>query len=312
MISLFPEFSPMRVKYKDIFDMKAFYEALHEWLQEYGWKDYEDQVGAGDHWESFYGERIGQGGAREIWIRWRVHKKAPESDHLTYYLDIDFHCIALMSTEVVVKGRKIKTNKTIVPDVNGLIVQNRLDKDKGVVFSEYQDFGASSYSMSFQRPVTASFRVINKKSFAKINLTQLRTYSGDVSRVKVYYQTAAQSGYNLIGESVLQAPEILADPGVRFGKKKIGYFSDQGHLDYYWYSREGFRAGFWGGVDSADSVFGWNTPTASLTHQKTPYIDTMKISGSNYNYNEVVGLFHKFPMRLVAGENIHLDFNYQE
>jgi len=111
MISLFPEFSPMRVKYKDIFDMKAFYEALHEWLQEYGWKDYEDQVGAGDHWESFYGERIGQGGAREIWIRWRVHKKAPESDHLTYYLDIDFHCIALMSTEVVVKGRKIKTNK---------------------------------------------------------------------------------------------------------------------------------------------------------------------------------------------------------
>ena len=58
MISLFPEFSPMRVKYKDIFDMKAFYEALHEWLQEYGWKDYEDQVGAGDHWESFYGERI--------------------------------------------------------------------------------------------------------------------------------------------------------------------------------------------------------------------------------------------------------------
>jgi len=209
---------------------------------------------------------------------------------------------------LVTKIRKIKTNKTIVPDVNGLIVQNRLDKDKGVVFSEYQDFGASSYSMSFQRPVTASFRVINKKSFAKINLTQLRTYSGDVSRVKVYYQTAAQSGYNLIGESVLQAPEILADPGVRFGKKKIGYFSDQGHLDYYWYSREGFRAGFWGGVDSADSVFGWNTPTASLTHQKTPYIDTMKISGSNYNYNEVVGLFHKFPMRLVAGVEYTLRF----
>ena len=111
MISLFPQFGPMRIKYKDIFDMKAFYESLHEWFQEYGWKDFEEPIAAGDHWESFYGERIGQGGAKEIWIRWRLHKPAPESEALAYYLDLDFHCIALIKTEVVKDGQKIKVDK---------------------------------------------------------------------------------------------------------------------------------------------------------------------------------------------------------
>src|SRR3989338_1108665 len=33
-----------RVKYKDIFDIKGFYESLHEWLMEYNWKDPEDEL----------------------------------------------------------------------------------------------------------------------------------------------------------------------------------------------------------------------------------------------------------------------------
>ena len=55
--------------------------------------------------------------------------------------------------------------RVIVPDIRGLMVTNRLNANKDVVFSEYQDFGpATQYSMSYQKPVTASFRVINKKS----------------------------------------------------------------------------------------------------------------------------------------------------
>ena len=62
--------------------------------------------------------------------------------------------------------------RVIVPDIRGLMVTNRLNANKDVVFSEYQDFGPSSYSMSYQKPVTASFRVINKQSYSKINLTK--------------------------------------------------------------------------------------------------------------------------------------------
>ena len=109
LIGLFPEFSPMRIKYKDIFDMKSFYEALHEWLLEHDWINIEEDPSK-DTWETFYGERIGQGGLKEIWIRWRPKKKA-EGAELTYYLDFNFHCIALKKTEVVKEGRKFKTDK---------------------------------------------------------------------------------------------------------------------------------------------------------------------------------------------------------
>ena len=30
-----------RVKWKDIFDAKQFYVAMHEWVDEYGWRDHE-------------------------------------------------------------------------------------------------------------------------------------------------------------------------------------------------------------------------------------------------------------------------------
>jgi hypothetical protein len=109
-IRIFPAFQPMRVKYKDVFDLKGFYEALHEWLLEHGWKDQETKL---DYWENYYGERIAQGGAREIWIQWRPWKDPSEHGDamLNYYLDFDWHCIAVTNTEIVRDGKKIKLNK---------------------------------------------------------------------------------------------------------------------------------------------------------------------------------------------------------
>jgi len=113
LVSIFPEFSPLKVKYKDVLDMKGFYEEFWEWLKEQGWKDWENKI---DTFERFYGERIGQGGAKELWIRWRPFK-VPEpyggmSDPpLRYYFDIDFHVIGLAPTEIVKDGKKIKTEK---------------------------------------------------------------------------------------------------------------------------------------------------------------------------------------------------------
>ncbi|PIN75205.1 hypothetical protein COV17_04045 [Candidatus Woesearchaeota archaeon CG10_big_fil_rev_8_21_14_0_10_36_11] len=115
MISLFPEFSPMRVKYKDIFDLKAFYESLREWLLENDWMDAQGDI---DHWETYYGERVTQNSMREIWINWRV-KKTPKDiakweggkTALLYYMDFDWHCVAVTDTEVIKEGHKLKVNK---------------------------------------------------------------------------------------------------------------------------------------------------------------------------------------------------------
>jgi hypothetical protein len=131
LIELFPAFQPMKIKYKDIFDFKAFYESLHEWLLEHKWQDEEDtddQPAPTDHWESYYGERIGQGGAREIWFIWRLKRKAEETP-LTYYLDMNFHALAVTNTEVVRDGMKMKVNKgevemTIKPFIEQNYLQN--------------------------------------------------------------------------------------------------------------------------------------------------------------------------------------------
>jgi len=204
---------------------------------------------------------------------------------------------------LITKIRKIGAKgRVIVPDIRGLMVANRLNAHKDVMFSEYQDFGPSSYSMSYQKPVTASFRVINKQSYSKINLTQLRPYSGDVSKVRVYYKTPGDvGGFRLLAESVLEAPEQLADPTIQFGRLKIGYIPIQQHIDYYWFSRQGKNAGFFKGQDSS-------TPVASLTYVNDPYVDSMRISGSNYPHDNIVSVFHKYPMRLVAGTEYAIRF----
>jgi len=96
--------------------MKAFYEELWQWCKDQGWVDWEQ---AGENFERFYGERVTTGGMKEIWIRWRAYKPAEQvpvtkdssKGYLTYYLDVDFHVLALTSAEIVKDGKKIKADK---------------------------------------------------------------------------------------------------------------------------------------------------------------------------------------------------------
>ena len=107
LINIFPPFNPIRVKYKDIFDLKGFYETLFEYLKEHGW---DDGKGGVEHWESYYGERIDQSGAKEIWMNWRLAKDA-DGAPLKYYLDFTWHCIAISKAEIVRNGQKLSMNK---------------------------------------------------------------------------------------------------------------------------------------------------------------------------------------------------------
>lgn len=113
----------MRVKYKDIFDMKAFYEALYEWFKEYEWGDADDSldekgnrlnpnVAPSEHWETYYGERVDAKGLREMWIQWRLFKDPKDAPFLRYYLDVDFHCLGLQfGVEVIKEGVKLSVNR---------------------------------------------------------------------------------------------------------------------------------------------------------------------------------------------------------
>jgi hypothetical protein len=106
--SMIPAFDTFRVKYKDIFDVKEFYDALHEWLMEHDWRDEEDD---GEHWETYYDERVLQNEMKEMRIFWRLVKFPPPSSYLQFYLDIDFKCLGMGKTEIIRDGQKIKTGK---------------------------------------------------------------------------------------------------------------------------------------------------------------------------------------------------------
>ena len=112
LIELFPKFSPVTLRYKDVFDLKAFYEAFMEYLVDNDWFGVTNE-GEKDlnHWETYYGEKIGRGGDKEIRMRWRPVKKPDGAPFLTYHLDVNFQILALMPVEIIKEGKKIKADK---------------------------------------------------------------------------------------------------------------------------------------------------------------------------------------------------------
>lgn len=101
------EVGKWRIKWKDIFDAKEFYKAIHFWLEEHDWEDHEDGQ---DHYETIYFEKVSPMGDKELWIRWRVTKfpEGVKNSYYRYHLDLDFHYLYLIPTEVVREGKKFK------------------------------------------------------------------------------------------------------------------------------------------------------------------------------------------------------------
>ncbi|MBR9683763.1 hypothetical protein GOV03_04450 [Candidatus Woesearchaeota archaeon] len=98
-----------RVKYKDVFDMKKFYEDLHDWLAEKGWADLADP--GSDHYETFYLEQVNPGGSKVITIKWRPQKIPEKNSYYRYWMDVNIVCIGLVNVDVVKDGVKLKVNK---------------------------------------------------------------------------------------------------------------------------------------------------------------------------------------------------------
>ena len=67
-----PVMEGIRIKYKDVFSLKDFYEALYYWIREQGYGDIDE---GDEKFETYYGERIGREGMKEIWATWRLMKK---------------------------------------------------------------------------------------------------------------------------------------------------------------------------------------------------------------------------------------------
>lgn len=103
----------LRVKFKDIFNLKEFYRAMHEWFLEYEWKsaDAEGNIENADHCESLYLERIGAKGDKEMYWYWRLQKVPSDNSYYKYHLDVNSHPLYILPAEVMRDGKKFKAHK---------------------------------------------------------------------------------------------------------------------------------------------------------------------------------------------------------
>ncbi len=86
------------IKHKGFFNYSEFYTFCYNWWKDEGYKLIEKK----------YIEKL-EGDAKEISIDWEATKKI--TDYIKFSVKIGWHILQLKDAEVVVEGKKIRTNK---------------------------------------------------------------------------------------------------------------------------------------------------------------------------------------------------------
>lgn len=132
-------------------------------------------------------------------------------------------------------------------------------------------------------PTTSS---INYVSFADMEISNLKTFSGDVHKVKIYSKAEGSLGdFEKIFDSPIESSEILFDSNEDTTMSNMGYWIDQSRITKYWESYEGNDG---------------NGGTGTLTFDSTVKVDSMKISGSNLEYEDELRVQVKNDLNFVA------------
>ena len=138
------------------------------------------------------------------------------------------------------------------------------------------DFTDVPLTMSFDdvdRTIISSS--VHQDSFLDLTIKNLRTFSGDVYRIKVHGKMQSQnSGFAVLADTVIESPELLRDDTSISGFLRTGYFIDQNHINSYWTA-----SSFDGNVKSSN---------VAMTHTGSQYIDSLHLSGSTAGVNQSI------------------------
>ena len=172
----------------------------------------------------------------------------------------------------VVSDTELHTSKpySVTYNKNGFV--KRIYSDISLtLFPSISNIEYANFTSSFTDwdvPTTSSFHF---DSFVDLTLRNLRTFSGDVYRIKVYGASDdSTSDFPVLLDTIIESPELLRDTTSPSGFLRSGYFIEQSHIEKYWKS------------------FGGNNNTATLNPVVTQsLIDSVFLSGSYENYSEV-------------------------
>ena len=94
----------------------------------------------------------------------------------------------------------------------------------------YANFTASY--VDWNVPTTSSYRF---DTFIDVDISNMRTFSGDVYRLKVYGASdSAQGDFPVLLDTIVESSELLVDKDIAAFPLRSGYLQSQAHIDKYW------------------------------------------------------------------------------
>ena len=128
----------------------------------------------------------------------------------------------------------------------------------------------SNVTMSILPTPGKSLTGIYLRSYVDFSCVNMRTFSGDIFRMKVYGKIrGALTDFEILYDSPIESPQVLIDPYSVDGFTNVGYFYSQSIVDSYWAS----------------------SSNSTITQNDDYLGDGVLISGSNYKDNEIVEFF---------------------
>ena len=192
----------------------------------------------------------------------------------------DYYSLPAVYTSSVMK---VINNKTFVPkDI--FYVQDTRTTPATLIpapFVSTYPITASYYDLPSQ--TTSS---INFQSFADITVQDMKTFSGDVHKVKIFAKSEGSSAdFEKIYDSPIESTQVLFDSQETTNQVNMGYFLDTPRVTNYWEIYQGSDG---------------NT-SGTLTYDATYVNDSMKISGSNQDYGHTLRVQNKTAVNFIAG-----------
>ena len=207
-----------------------------------------------------------------LYVGNKFHINNPSVDTTKFTLQ-SYHSVPTIYSSSIMK---VINNKTFVPKDNFYVNDNRTSPPTLVPapFSRTWPITSSYYELGTQ--TTSS---INFFSFADITVGDLKTFSGDVHKLKVFARSEGSLGdFELIYDSPLESSQILFDKTESTTLNNMGYFLDVARINKYW--------------DIYDGTNGLNVSSPGFKYDSSVKIDSMHITGSNYGVDDSIRVEH--------------------
>ena len=172
--------------------------------------------------------------------------------------------------ENVISDRKLTTAKPYsvkFTGVNNQTVRKYSDigspKESDNIYANF----TASY-VDWEVPSTSSYRF---DTFIDLDVSNMRTFSGDVYRMKVYGASdSSQGDFPVLLDTIVESSELLVDTDEAVFPLRSGYLQSKAHIDKYW------------------DAYGGDNASATLQPQYTMSLaDATYLSGSYDEYNTV-------------------------